>query len=66
MDRQSSVRQAGTDPRLLSAPRVGFNPTRLLNEAGTRPDPAVSDPREKETCPQATASADPQLDPPGM
>ena len=37
IDTQSSERQAGTTPRVLKAPRVGFNPTRLLNAAGTRP-----------------------------
>ena len=33
--------------------------------AGTRPDPAVSVPNAKSTSPRATATADPELDPPG-
>src|SRR5215472_14702143 len=66
IDTQSSDRQAGTIPRVLNRPRVGFSPTRLLKAAGMRPDPAVSVPREKLTSPVATATADPELDPPGM
>jgi hypothetical protein len=38
----------------------------LLNDAGTRPEPAVSVPSAKETRPAATATAEPELDPPGM
>ena len=45
-------------------PSVGFNPTRLLNAAGTRPEPAVSVPSEKLTSPAATATAEPELEPP--
>ena len=36
----------------------------MLNAAGTRPDPAVSVPNAKGTSPAATATADPELDPP--
>ena len=46
-------------------PSVGFNPISSLKAAGTRPDPAVSVPREKATNPFATATADPLLEPPG-
>src|SRR5882762_10952600 len=63
---QSSVRQAGTRPRELQRPRVGFQPTRLLNAAGTRPEPAVSEPSAKGTTPAATRTADPELEPPLM
>ena len=63
---QSRDRQAGTTPRVLSAPRVGLSPTTLLNPAGTRPDPAVSVPRENDTSPAETATAEPLLDPPGI
>jgi hypothetical protein len=63
---QSSERQAGTTPRVLKRPRVGFSPTMLLKAAGTRPDPAVSVPRAKLTRPAATATAEPELEPPGM
>ena len=38
----------------------------LLNAAGTRPDPAVSVPKAKLTSPAATATAEPELDPPGI
>ena len=38
----------------------------LLQPAGTRPEPAVSVPRAKLTSPAATATADPELDPPEM
>ena len=46
--------------------QLGFNPTILLNIAGTRPEPAVSVPSESGTRPAETATADPELDPPGM
>ena len=66
METQSSERQAGTTPRVLRRPLLGFKPMRLLNAAGTRPDPAVSVPNEKLASPSATATADPALDPPEM
>src|SRR5690606_34385827 len=62
----SSDLQAGTTPVADSRPQVGLWPTRLLNEAGTRPEPAVSVPSEKLAYPLATATADPELDPPEM
>jgi hypothetical protein len=64
IETQSSDLQAGTTPEVDSNPRVGFSPTKSLNAAGTRPDPAVSVPKEKSTSPRATATADPELDPP--
>src|SRR5262249_40563827 len=63
---QSSERHAGTMPLMLNNPRVGFSPTILLNDAGTRPEPAVSVPSAKLTNPLATATAEPELEPPGM
>ena len=66
IDTQSSDRQAGTTPAVLRSPRVGFRPTRPLNAAGTRPEPAVSVPSEKAHSPLATATAEPELDPPEM
>ncbi len=66
IETQSSERQAGTTPRVLIRPRVGLRPMRLLKAAGTRPEPAVSVPSEKLTSPAATATAEPELDPPGM
>jgi len=65
-DTQSSERQAGTTPRVLKAPLVGLIPTILLNDAGMRPEPAVSVPSEKLSSPAATATAEPLLDPPGI
>ena len=66
MEIQSNVRQAGNTPRVLTKPRVGFNPTMPLNPAGTLPDQAVSVPNAKLTSCNATATADPELEPPDM
>ena len=63
---QSSVRHAGTRPAVEISPRLGFSPTMLLSIAGTRPLPAVSVPSASGTRPADTATADPELDPPGM
>ena len=38
----------------------------LLKPAGTRPEPAVSVPSASGTMPAATATPEPELDPPGM
>src|SRR5207244_6839493 len=65
-DTQSNVRHAGTTPAVEINPRVGFSPTMLLSIAGTRPEPAVSVPRASGTSPAETATADPELDPPGI
>jgi hypothetical protein len=62
---QSNDLHAGTVPRLLSNPRVGFHPISSWNAAGTRPEPAVSVPKEKAHKPAATEEALPELDPPG-
>src|SRR5258708_36945246 len=61
----STDRQAGTVPVAEIAPTVGFSPTMLPNAAGTRPEPAVSVPRAISTIPAATATPDPDEDPPG-
>ena len=66
METQSIDLHAGTTPAQLSRPRVGLWPMRLLKAAGTRPEPAVSVPRAKETRPEATAAAEPELEPPVM
>ena len=63
---QSSDRHAGTTPRVLTRPTLGLRPTTPFNAAGTRPDPAVSVARENATRPAATATADPDDDPPEM
>lgn len=61
---QSKLQQAGTMPLADNKPREGFKPTRLLKQAGTLPEPAVSVPRLKLTKPKATETADPELEPP--
>ena len=66
IDTASSVREAGTTPRGLNRPQVGFKPMILLKAAGMRPEPAVSVPSEKLASPSATATAEPELDPPLM
>ena len=65
MEIVSKVRHAGTTPVFDRIPSVGFNPTMPFKAAGTRPEPAVSVPSEKLTKPRATATAEPELDPPG-
>src|SRR5258705_12528408 len=65
-DTQSSVRQAGTTPLVEIMPRLGFRPTILLSSAGIRPEPAVSVPSASGTSPAAPATAEPELDPPGI
>ncbi len=66
MDTQSSDRHAGTMPRVLILPALGFSPMMLLKAAGTRPEPAVSVPSAKLARPVATATAEPELEPPEM
>ena len=63
-DTQSSVREFGTVPARETRPRVGFSPTTPLNAAGMRPEPPESVPSAKQTRPAATATAEPELDPP--
>ena len=66
IEMQSSAGTAGTTPRVLTRPRVGFRPTVFVHAAGTRPEPAVSVPSANGTRPRATATAEPELDPPGI
>ena len=61
----SSVRQAGTTPVADNAPSVGFSPTMPFSAAGTRPEPAVSVPSANAAMPRATATAEPEEEPPG-
>lgn len=63
---QSIEAQAGTTPVVGTRPRVGFRPTMPLKAAGTLPEPAVSVPSAKSTIPSATATAEPELEPPLM
>lgn len=53
-------------PRKEIVPRVGLKPTMPFRPAGTRPEPAVSVAREKETRFAATETALPLLEPPLM
>lgn len=52
-------------PCVLKAPTEGLCPMMPLSAAGIRTEPAVSVPMEKSTRPRATATAQPELDPPG-
>jgi hypothetical protein len=61
---QSAERHAGTRPAVLIMPGVGLSPTMPFIAAGTRPEPAVSVAIATGTQPDATATADPELDPP--
>jgi hypothetical protein len=60
----SIERHAGTTPVVGTMPTVGLIPTIPLSAAGTRPEPAVSVPSAMLTRLSATATADPELDPP--
>lgn len=62
--RQSSEAQAGTTPSAGITPKVGLRPTMPLKAAGTRPEPAVSVPSAMSAIPSATATADPDEEPP--
>ncbi len=55
METQSTLCAAGTTPCALIRPLEGLRPTMLFRPAGTRPEPAVSVPSAKSTCPVATA-----------
>ena len=60
----SRLLQAGTKPAAENVPFVGLKPTMPLNAAGTLPEPAVSVPSANDTSPAATATADPDDEPP--
>ena len=64
IETQSSVGQFGTRPRDDTSPTVGLMPTMSLNPAGMRPEPPVSVPSANVTWPAATATAEPELEPP--
>ena len=57
-------RQAGTTPVVDTRPVEGLMPTILLKAAGTRPEPAVSVPSASVAMPEATATAEPEDEPP--
>src|SRR5215510_8464943 len=55
----------GNTPLMETKPCVVFNPTMQHQAAGTRIEPAVSVPKATSAIPLATATAEPQLEPPG-
>ena len=62
----SWVDDIGIMPCLLTSPTVGLNPTIPLTEAGQDIEPFVSVPIARSTEPDATATAEPELDPQGF
>src|SRR5690554_542306 len=57
--------ESGSIPVVSISPVLVFRPTTPLNDAGTRMEPPVSVPIEAAARPDATATADPDDDPPG-
>ena len=62
----SSVRDNGNTSRLSIRPSVGLKPTIPQKAAGARIEPPVSEPIAQGARPAATATADPEEDPPEM
>ena len=58
--------EIGIIPDLLTKPTVGLNPIMPLIDDGQEIDPFVSVPIAISTNPEATATADPELDPHGL
>jgi hypothetical protein len=65
VDTQSIDGLAGMTPSRGREPGMPLAPTTPHSAAGTRPEPAVSVPRANATCRRATATADPEEEPPG-
>src|SRR5437899_7099286 len=57
---------SGTTPSVLTRPYVGLQPATPQYEAGRVMEPPVCDPRAPRHMPQATAAAEPLLEPPGV
>ena len=53
-------------PARLTRPNVGLMPVMPHSAAGMRTEPPVSGPSASGAMPDATATAEPLLDPPGM
>ncbi len=66
VETQSMLGLAGTTPSTGRDPGAPFSPTTPHMAAGTRPEPAVSVPRVNATSPSATATAEPDDEPPGI
>jgi hypothetical protein len=62
----SSVGASAIAPRVETAPNVGFHAVTPQAWAGMRTEPPVSEPSAKVAAPLATATADPDDDPPVM
>ena len=56
----------GIIPFLLTSPTDGFIPTMPFTDAGHEIDPFVSVPMAISTIPEATATAEPELEPQGF
>src|SRR5712692_3895453 len=56
----------GTTPAVLTRRNVGLQPATPQYEAGRVIDPPVCDPNAPRHMPQATAAAEPLLEPPGV
>ncbi len=56
----------GCTPASGTSPMPGFSPTTPQAEAGIRTDPPVSVPSARSQRPAATATAEPEEDPPGQ
>ena len=61
----SRVGSRGKTPVLGSKPKVGLRPVRPQKDAGIRTEPPVSEPRAAGASPAATATPEPEDDPPG-
>src|SRR5689334_5985863 len=62
----SRVGDSGITPWVLMRPMVAFNPVMPHQEAGTRTEPPVSVPMAHGAMRAATATAEPDEDPPGV
>ena len=62
---ESRLQLRGTTPAVLTRPTVVFSPTVPLRAAGMRTEPPVSVPMAMGAIPEATATPEPLLEPPG-
>ena len=62
----SWVLEMGITPRRLTSPTVGLMPTMAFIELGITTEPSVSVPTAAAHKPDATATPEPELEPPGV
>jgi hypothetical protein len=62
---ESSVKDSGKAPAVGTRWRLGFHPTMPQSAAGIRVEPPVSEPMAISHIPSATATAPPEVEPPG-